>query len=472
MTLFSRYILLLLLITAILSPAFQYSASYGGILLKVQNLAVSKKTPARFLLSLEPNEDLHFNFLVRGKKENISIRIINLSEGERVVNIINAGNADKPVLIGRRGEYALEVRSEAGGSDFVDLTVSSGLEHKNPDHKPIRALKMTSCYVEKKDEIKGQPKFFLYLKKGDHIVVSSTAADAAQVKMSFVQKGERFAINAGKEIAIETDGEYSFGLYSEKKGSGFLGIGTKMQEAVLEDLLITRVPFSPIAAETAKSLAGSTSGKDGNTGAADDKTKGMESALSDLGAALAQLSKKDSTYEVVSTNVVEIDTLVGPALNPLDSNCMCLPLRDINFGNPVPELWVYQIATGNNKAFFLEFNKKANGARGVLWLYAKGLYNANDKNMRLPQILPSGRVLPAPEESIEYAIVDEANVAAFHQGEYARYHELGNRFTFLDFGNAEIPPFVPYLCLRNPNKLTPVRVYFKYESFGRQLNPF
>ncbi|MCB0643372.1 MAG: hypothetical protein KDC44_17100, partial [Phaeodactylibacter sp.] len=166
-----------------------------------------------------------------------------------------------------------------------------------------------------------------------------------------------------------------------------------------------------------------------------------------------------------------VNTLL-PALDlkGSDGPCECQPLN-VTFGEP--HFWVYWIGVGEEAMERYNerekrFQRKLGQIVSLAQLYGKRIFELGTLSAKLP---PIEAYFPTDldEQSIEYAIVEEAYKDAFLHGEpfLPIASGLVQKNVAFDYGNAPVEMGKAYwLCTRNHYPYSSVSYAFVYETFS------
>lgn len=471
-----------------------------NLLLDVQEIQIDKNQPAIFKFSLDKSNTISVNCQLntsarnRGDLDDVEIKIKNLGTQSNVAEFED-GQFDETVNL-QEGIYELTVTCKRLIHLDLAASVEEPIELKKGETHPF--LNAQSLFVGEKTpggNTNATPKFKLDLQESDKIEISSTSDAASLLRYEIMELGESFPAN--QTTAIEKAGIYTIRFFLDGEDRSLIQNILRGRPGILfNNIGMKRSIYLPPTPDDETSKESEKTSSVGNNEDVVNKLKEEEEEKrkAEEEKKKQEEEKKrweeiikglqpDSTYRLadVTTQSFAFDEAVPSRMNIDKNNRQCQPIQNLNFVGrnertlePLdPQFWVYWIGV-SDYAWEEYQNLNGKNSTSLMQQYAIALGdNPQDWSTRIP----SFPFFPRDgddnlHEAVEYAIVDDFNKNKFEKGEpYTAYNNIKSFRSKSDYGNA-LPPEATqqlHLCICNHNKLTPVKVYFHFETFAYAL---
>lgn len=464
--------LALIILLAILPAHSDRTEATEKILLDITQLIVSKDKIASFSFSMRRDDILKIEATKEaGKKktsvDDIDIKII--SPTGRVQKYERKGQAE--ILLDENGDWRVDFVGPPKNLLLLknNLTIGIKITKSSKDATPSDFMQINQLFIGSK--IEEQPIFKYAVTKGDRWEMESSGNFDFKMP-AIAAKSETFS-GLKRNFEIGSEGEKTFAI--TRWGSG-------------------TVTLKRVYAKPSQSDAGATTGNTPPTSptedkkdAAEDPTKKLQdlmeksknssdsaqiAALKDMMKLIAEMNKKDSiTIPEQAFMPLNEELLVPPTNNITTSNCACKALRIEE-----AQFWVFWLGVGETaKTTYKETDNEfkttmASNKRGrdlndayARLLIGKKNFDEKFKSNVFPRMGLDG-------EDVEYAVVNGDNKSKFENNQsYTPFNSMAGSGINSDYGNATAPKEDLYICLRNNNLNTPVKVFFRYEGFNTTI---
>ncbi len=483
---------------------------FGGEVLNVASLKVSKNYPASFVLDLERNDIVTVNYNKNGGNADLNllmVQVIDLNQQDEEV-IASFTRSGRDFLAAYDGKYRVDFIYNGKASGFfkqrkLDLKIQMDLDGYGgmEEGEAKEVLRSTNIIIEEKEE--NAVRINYYLTEGDVLDISSSDSKAQYCKLYISQLARTFSLAQSPKISIPSNGTYSlkFFLEADETDPSLFNWKEllKRGDFLFRDLSIYRTRAADMSElMAANASTGADSGSDDlfNTGSGSlDATtveednglgfdlekllsEGKESTAESTAALIDMISKmneslnKKNIRQIITAIPDDLQMKLEPEFNFSDENgnrkCEELVLQPTEF-----DIWFYWVGVGENaEQAFEDHNeeisksyKSSLGQAKAEYLYGK--FSNNQSRKRNPSYPTVNNYSQYLSEDAEYAIVDYSNMQRFLDGNrYQKLNKSNRRSAYIttDDGIAARPGLEDriYFCACNNNKATPVNVFFKF----------
>lgn len=271
-------------------------------LLEIQNLEITKKNPAIFVLDLVEDDivEIEYNRL-DGDITKLSYDVINVHYQDYIAQSVKRGSSD--FKADETGRFKIEFKSTS------NVTISLGI-YKSPalDIPPggsAQLIEVRGIRIPNEKDVSKQLRITYILGEGDQISFMSGDSKAQIIKAELVEAAEYKDLSSQPTFSVTRDARYNIRFYpSPPEKTGFNKILDKLRKKnfQLENLSInvTKAPD-----ESLYSSSGSGSQLDSEEGNSGDQSQNADGGI-DYGAILAQNQESsNNTMEIMRQQLAE-----------------------------------------------------------------------------------------------------------------------------------------------------------------------
>jgi len=451
-------------------------------ILDLQCVYVDKGRSAVFLINLDKGDFVSTSWVLgKGSKaanSDLEVKLIDLTSNE-----IRYLAHQKALRADNKGKYKVEFNSKKLA--YLDLKISKSNDPTLESPGSVTHLKSNAIFIDEKKSNEPAFKQVLKLKAGDQVAISSADPKANLLQCYLPRTGEVFAVKDKPVIEITDDGNYSFEFYVDRNSPGLFKrlkeeVGLDSKNFYFSDLSLIRTRPA-IASNPTTATTGAATTK---TQEAFNPTALIESSNKQL-AEMMERSKMDNAerekfLEEMANRFMMKDTAYTSNLGA-SMNIKKEVSGELNYakGNRIAEkleidqghYWIYWLGVGDGgEKAFKEKNQAAmetGQGKSIFKLFSERIIKNQPTNSSL---FPTVEQFPSELfEDVEYAILDEINKNHFLRGEpYTPFDALTQGIEVTThFGFAKVPDGKQelYLCVANNNKMSPVNVFFQYQTF-------
>ena len=465
----------------LLIAGFQSSRPSPRSLVRVENAVTARDFPARFILTFNGGEKLGLEFVpYLNAKGSVTLSVSNPADPLLAPRVIALSNSTTSLSIDRPGEYLFEFSTASRDKVPFDFNLKE-TNAISAQRRTGPALKIDHLFVEKASTPIGHPRIIVPVLQGDKISISSKDAQQAEmISGKYAQQAMPF--NLGKppvEYTVSFEGIATFELWSDKSAPKFFNLLNRNEGVYLTHLeasVFAPAPPGAAAVSAAEVVSGAALAAKDTAAAKDPMVAMMEM--------FAQMMLGDTAKELKRTYTTTDSIVLGAGMDfqsGLPANCQCKPLSNLQVGDVPTDFWVFFVGNNRTKALLASaesnlFSSGEDQMKDLLGVFGKKVDKQPDKTLNMSQSFhtslsstPEQKAYLYSSEWFEYAILPETAKDSFLQNlPYRPLGTLGTRKTVYDLGNYTYREGL-FLCARNKNKLTPVTIHFRYDTFGHQL---
>lgn len=477
--------LLPLFLVSLIAISFDFQQTPAYPLLESSGVEISSKTPFEVGFDLRKNEKIRLDLTkLGGDASPKDLRVIVFQSGtaEQVKSWSQFSN---PFTAPEDGAYKFKLDL---GSSKKSILVSLAMlsDQKPPDEKasPKDTIPISSVWIgNKRKSNTPQPLLQVEAKRGQYLTVKTNLKDEKleYIKYEYSGDGQTYYLADQTPHAVDRDGKFSFKFFLDKPknpGLNFQDFLAKNNGILMDNLQIHKFkPSGGGRAPTAK----------------DDNMDALLEAMETQSKAMAAKTLQDSLrYDAllkqgIDTFAALLYTMEEPFLEVVPpaadiladkANRPCYPINNLLLNAPL--FFAYSILLGEDaqeryeKAQINFRNRAASNPNAGM--VGSLLHSYSSQLVHGLEYLPvKGFFSPIAQaktkEFVDYAIVDRSNMMRFQRGDiFTPYFPgLEGKSISHDFGNAPVPTDPAnaelFLCLCNRNYLSPVNVFFTFETF-------
>ena len=475
-----------LVVVSLFAISFDFQQNPAYPLLESSGVEISSRNPFEVGFDLRKNEKIKLDLTkLKGDAVPNDLRVIVFQAGaaEQVKSWSQFSN---PFTAPAEGTYKFKLElANTRKSIVINLAVLSDQMPPQNVASPKDTIPISSVFIgNKRKSNTPQPLLQVDAKRGQYLTATTNLKDEKleYIKYQFSGDGQTYYLADQTPHAVERDGKYSFKFFLDKPrkpGLNFEEFLTRNNGILLDNLHIYK--YKP------------SSGSPGPSGKEDNNMDALIQAMEAQNKAMAAKAQQDSLrYDALlkkgidtfasSLYIMEEPFLetVPPAANIVaeKANRPCYPINNLLLN--APQFFAYSILLGEDaperyeKAQINFRNRAASNPNAGL--VGSLLHSYSAQLVHGLQYQPvKGFFSPIAQskvkEYVDYAIVDRSNMLRFQRGENYTPHSPGleGQGISYDYGNAPVPsdPAKPelFLCLCNRNFLSPVHVFFTFETF-------
>ncbi|MBK6904956.1 MAG: hypothetical protein IPH04_19640 [Saprospirales bacterium] len=480
--------LLVLVVTSLMAISFDFQQNPTHPLLESSGVEVSAKNPFEVGFDLQKNEKISLSLTrLQGDAVLTDLKVIVFQAGA-AQQVKSWSQFPNPFIAPQEGAYKFKLDlSNSKKSMVINLAVLSDQKPPEKEATPKDTTSVSAVFIgNKQKKNMPQPMLQVDAKRGQYLTAKTNLKDdkLPYIKYEYSGDGQTYYLADQTPHLVERDGKASFRFFLDKPknpGLNFQDFLTKNNGILLDNLQIHRYkPSSGTPAPIAKEED-------------DDNMDALIKAMDAQAKAMAAKGQQDSLRldalikQGIDTFASPLYTMEEPFLEVIPpqanivaekSNRPCYPINNLLLNSPL--FFAYSILLGEDaqeryEKTQINFRNRA-AANPNAGFVGSLLHSYSGQLIQGLQYVPTkGFFSPMSQsktkEFVDYAIVDRDNMMRFQRGDiYTAYFPgLEGSAISHDYGNAPVPTdpanYELFLCFCNKNFLSPVNVFFTFETF-------
>ncbi|MBK7337632.1 MAG: hypothetical protein IPJ00_16365 [Saprospirales bacterium] len=415
--------LLVLVVTSLMAISFDFQQNPSHPLLESSGVEVSAKNPFEVGFDLQKNEKISLSLTkLQGDAVLTDLKVIVFQAGA-AQQVKSWSQFPNPFIAPQEGAYKFKLDlSSSKKSMVINLAVLSDQKPPEKEATPKDTTSVSAVFIgNKQKKNMPQPMLQVDAKRGQYLTAKTNLKDdkLPYIKYEYSGDGQTYYLADQTPHLVERDGKASFRFFLDKPknpGLNFQDFLTKNNGILLDNLQIHR--YKPSSGTPAANIVAEKSNR---------PCYPINNLLlnSPLFFAYSILLGEDAQERYEKTQ--------------------------INFRN--------RAAANPNAGFVGSLLHSYSGQliQGLQYVPTKGFFSPMSQSKT--------------KEFVDYAIVDRDNMMRFQRGDiYTAYFPgLEGSAISHDYGNAPVPTdpanYELFLCFCNKNFLSPVNVFFTFETF-------